>query len=294
MIFKLYELWENPDEILKVQGAFDEKLKALGIKLSNKYKAKIVGGNIKLGSMGSFSKLYGDNEYDTKGAFDKDYVDINNIENKDAYKELATLKGSCGNYCEGCKNACYVAKSYLRYSTVVQGHSRNSAAMRNLERAFYDLDNQLSRKRIPFKIIRVHQSGEFESEDEFRLWCNLARRHPETTFYVYTKAYDLIEKPMEEGYAPDNFHILISVWENFGVEEFKRYSKYNNVKAFACIGKDDNGKLYDYESNNDLHITSYCTAYDKNGHLDHRVTCDKCKKCFSDKVGGKVIGCYEH
>ena len=41
-----------------------------------------------------------------------------------------------------------------------------------------------------------------------------------------------------------------------------------------------------------IEITSMCGAYDEKGKMNHNVTCDKCKKCFS--VNNKCVGCYEH
>lgn len=226
-------------------------------------------GNIKLGKkMGTWSKLMGN---------DAIYIDRLGIE----------VSGSCGKHCNGCKNDCYVKKSY-RYPSVKYGHAINTLAMRlDLAKVFADLNNQLTRKRVPFEMVRINQSGELESVEEFEMWVELARLHPETKFYLYTKAYDIVTDTLLSGKVPANMTILVSVWHEYGVEEFKKLAHLENVKAFVY----DDG--FDYESKG-IQIKTYCKAYDLNGKLDHNVTCDKCQKCFNRLSGCKVVGTYPH
>lgn len=228
-------------------------------------RAKFAGGNIKLGNMGSFSKLYGNAVYDTN---------------------YGAVTGTCGHYCEGCSKACYVRKSY-RYGSVINGHARNTLAFRNdIYSAFADLDAQLSRKRKKWDVVRINQSGEIESVAELLEWINTARKHPESFFYMYTKNFDALDAVVRAGVnVPDNFALLVSVWHQYGVAEFNKYKALPWVRAFVYM--DD----YDYESVGIVPDTM-CNAYDKSGKMDHRITCDKCRKCFDSRF--KIIGCYEH
>ena len=232
------------------------------------FKAKLCDGNIKLGNMATFSKLMGDDDYITP---------------------VGIVKGSCGKHCAGCKHACYVKKSY-RYPSVVLGHARNTLAMRlDIDQAFNDIDKQLSRKRHPFAVVRVHQSGEIESPLELLKWVLLARKHPESVFYTYTKnfnaVYALISSIRNGFEMPDNFIINLSVWHEYGMKEYEDLKEYSFIKAFVYMDG------FDYESNG-LNIQTTCTAYDNDGKLNHAITCDKCKKCFGKTF--KVIGCLDH
>ena len=231
-------------------------------------KARIAGnGNIKLGkSMGVWSTLMGDDTYTVK---------INGIE--------TSVKGTCGHHCAGCKGNCYVKKSY-RYPSVVLGHARNTLAIRNVEKCFQDLDGQLTRKRKPFDIIRIDQSGEIENDDQFAMWVKLANNHKETNFYIYTKNYDVVIPALLAGIVPDNMTVLISIWHTFGVNEYQKVKHLENVKAFVY---DDN---YEYG----FTMNTYCTAYNEKGKLDHNITCEKCRKCFNRLNSCKVIGCKSH
>ena len=227
--------------------------------------ARLAGGNIKLGNMATFSKLYGDMTHHSK--------------------KWGDVVGSCGGHCAGCKNACYVRRSY-RYPSVVDGHARNTLAFReNIVKAFSDIDGQLSRKRTPFDVVRINQSGEIETAFELLLWVRLAQKHPETRFYVYTKNYEAVYTLASGAeIVPDNFTILISVWHEYGLKEYRLFENLPYIKAFAYMDG------YDYEEAG-LHIETTCKAYE-GGKLNHAITCDKCKKCFAGRA--RVIGCHDH
>lgn len=220
-------------------------------------------GNTKLGDMGTFSKLYGSRMYNTC---------------------LGAVLGSCGDHCKGCERLCYVGKSY-RYASVINGHARNTLAFRmDIKKAFEDLNNQINRKRKPFKVIRINQSGEIESFTELFCWMLLAQMHPEIQFYLYTKNFEAVRE-LTKSAVPSNLTILISVWHEYGIPEFLEFKKYPYIKAFVYMDG------FDYTAYG-LEVETMCTAYDVNGKMDHRITCDKCKKCFNSKF--QIIGCFDH
>ena len=230
-------------------------------------KAKIASnGNIKLGAhMGTFSKLYGNDTFDTV---------------------FGPVTGTCGGHCEGCKHACYVRKSY-RYGSVINGHARNTLAFReNLDNAFFDIISQLRRKRKPFKQIRINQSSEIESFAEFVWWIVTARENPDTDFYIYTKNYEVVREVINQRVSvPENFTCLISIWHEYGIAEYLEFSSQKWIKAFVYMDG------FDYSAYG-LVIETMCTAYDENGKLNHDITCDKCQKCIRSRF--KIIGCLEH
>lgn len=243
-----------------------------------KYIAKMTkNGNIKIGNtMWSWNKLAGSGE-------------------------ISGCKGTCGVHCTGCynkdnpkKSPCYVFKSYVQYgwenSTVVKAHIRNTNIMRNdINKAFEDINEQIRRAKIKPSAIRIHASGELEEEIELKKWIETAKSFPNIPFYIYTKAYELVDSVLSDiknknEYLPKNFFINISVWHKEGVD---LYNKWKELDGIRCFVYDDG---YDY--NKDLKIDCYCPAYDKNGKLSHDLTCDKCKICFQNKA--KVCGCYSH
>lgn len=228
--------------------------------------ARLTGGNIKLGNMATFNKLYGNDEFMT---------------------EYGKIAGSCGDHCRGCKAACYVRKSY-RYPSVIKGHARNTAAMRlDMKKAFSDIDAQLSRKRTPYNVVRIHQSGEIESTDELINWVKIAARHPETRFYIYTKNFQALRGLIESGETiTSNFTLLISIWHEIGIDEYNQYKNHDFIKAFVY---DDHNFNYAAAG---LNIQAYCPAYDENGKMNHEKTCEKCGLCIHSNA--KIIGCHDH
>lgn len=240
-------------------------------------KPKICGGNIKLGNMGSWSTLYSDQMF---------YIDKFNMD----------IQGTCGKHCTGCKEECYVKHSY-RYGSVMVRHGVNTYWLtHNLRETFKTLDKQLTRMRKKFNYVRINQSGELTSEAEFREWCWLASKHPESKFYVYTKATEYVEPALkEDSIVPANLTILVSIWHEYGIAEYVRLSKYPQIKCFVY----DDG--YDYTEKG-INIQTYCKAYKetkgKNGKvkvvLDHDVTCEKCQKCIKLSDNTKIVGCKAH
>lgn len=243
----------------------------------NTYTYVFRKGNIKLGTSGklvTWSTLMGD-----------DSVFIPNL----GY----SVTGTCPKGCT-CTPNCYVKKSYNRFPLSAPfGHAKNTLGLRSCpDKVFADLDAQLTNnetnKRIKRKIeiVRLNQSGDIETEYEFFMWCELAKKHKKIVFYVYTKNYAVAEQCIVNGYVgglPSNFHILYSIWGNNGVKEYERVKNYRNVHAFVyCDG------------NELVKPKTFCPAYKEKGKLDHNWTCEKCKKCFSTAQCNKVIGCTDH
>lgn len=240
------------------------------------YTAKFVkNGNIKIGdTMWSWNKLAGSGI-------------------------ISGCKGTCGEYCQGCynkenpkKSSCYVFKSYVQYGwdsgTPVKSHIRNTKIMReNIEQAFADIRLQLQRAKKKPSAVRIHASGELENSRELEMWLQTASMYPNIPFYIYTKAFNIVDEVLSSYKGtdiPKNFFINISVWHDNGIETYNKWKHLDNVRAFVY----DDG--YDYGEK--IKINCYCPAYDKNGKLSHELTCDKCKICFQKKA--KVCGCYSH
>ena len=235
----------------------------------NKHEFRFVtkkGNNVKLGNIASWSTVYS-----AKPVF---------IKYMNGY-----VQGTCGKECSnknGCEKACYVDRSYYK-PCVPYGHAMNTIGLRTArEKVFADLDKQLTKSRT-ISMVRLNQSGDIESENEFLMWCRLAEKHPNVKFYIYTKQYKHVERPLLNGMVPNNFQINYSIWHKHGVEDFNRVKHIKNVSAFVY----DDGELY-----MNIPKADYCAAYDDKGHMNHKITCAVCKKCLNGKT--KVIGCKAH
>lgn len=281
------------NELVKMTKKQLKELKKLVLK-----GAKIKGGtaadNIKLGEMGSWAMLFGSCDW---------YIPELDV----------TVKGTCGEYCQGCfnpenikKSPCYVTKSYVMRTnknddgtagdiqqnpcTVKLGHAYRTIAMTMFRKdLLLSLDKQLTNKRKKFEVVRINESGEFTCYEDLAMWCELAKRHPETVFYVYTKNYKAVRKALINGVVPGNLYINISIWHQLGIEAYLEMKDHPQIRAFVLVDEEWTVERYNRKG---IEITSMCMAYDENGKMNHAVTCDKCKKCFS--ANNKCVGCFEH
>lgn len=234
-------------------------------------KPKIIGGgNIKLGNnplFGSWSTMKGGDD------------EIRYVNKYEGY-----CSGTCGECAKHCSKSCYVNVSY-RYGSVIQRHAVNAVYIKeDLKKTFEILDDQLSRKKEKFQIIRINQSGELTGYKELKAWVDLAIKHPETVFYVYTKNYKAVKKLIDSKLeVPNTFTILISIWHKQGVKEFDKWKHLPYIKAFVY----DDGEMY-------VTPQTYCKAYDDKGKLNHDISCEKCRKCFNRNNNHKIIACKDH
>lgn len=82
---------------------------------------------------------------------------------------------TCDRECKGC----YAIKAQKRFPAVL------SSRQRNLEYSKTDeFSIELTRN---MKFVRIHESGEFYSQEYIDKWYNIARGKPEVIFYTYTK-----------------------------------------------------------------------------------------------------------
>lgn len=227
-------------------------------------------GNTKIGAIWSFSTLMGNESV---------HIDYNGF--------VADIVGTCGGYCEGCKKSCYVRNSY-RYPSVKYGHAWNTIAIRDdIASAFLDLKGQIERARNKPEAVRIHVSGEFENIYELIMWDALARTFPNVRFYVYSKAYDIMEEYLNNYIKPENLVINVSVWHEYGIEFYKKYAHMEGIRAFVYNDGFNYGEF-------GLYADSKCPAYDENGKTIEGVTCQKCGLCMGKRENRKVTFCNAH
>lgn len=266
--------------------------KALVQKLKNRIlKAARISSakNIKLGNMGSWSLLFGNIDW---------YI-----------PELGlSCKGTCGEYCKGCfnkdnpkKSDCYVCKQYIRYSdknigiekskcTIKLGHAYRTLAITLFRNELLvSLHKQLTNMKKKFLTVRINESGELTCYEDLEMWCKLAILHPETKFYIYTKNYPAVQNAVDNSIIPRNMFINISVWHECGIAEYKKMEKHPQIRAFVLLDSEWTVGKY---AERKLTVDAICGAYNEFGVMNHNLTCDKCKLCYSQTR--KVVGCYKH
>ena len=70
--------------------------------------------------------------------------------------------------------------------------------------------SEVQHKKMIGKYVRIHDAGDFFSEDYLKLWLDIARQTPDVTFYCYTKEVSLFKRVVEPN-CPANFRYLYSM-----------------------------------------------------------------------------------
>jgi len=104
-----------------------------------------------------------------------------------------------------CHLACYALSGTYRFSNVRARHEANLAyVLDDLPRWHDHMCWELSRRKRTFTWVRIHDSGDFFSDDYTNAWLSIIRNTPEMAFYAYTKEVDRFRRLVEPD-PPGNF-----------------------------------------------------------------------------------------
>lgn len=108
-----------------------------------------------------------------------------------------------------CAQLCYARSGTYNFSNVKKAHVRNlESVINDPEKWKAELTNELKAKRYQGgKSVRIHDSGDFFSEQYFLLWLDIAKENPHVFFYAYTKEVAMVKKHE----LPENFVIIFSM-----------------------------------------------------------------------------------
>jgi hypothetical protein len=109
-----------------------------------------------------------------------------------------------------CGGLCYAKVGAYQFRNVKEAH------MKKLQWVLDDpdgwqgaLDDELKKKKYRGKFIRIHDAGDFFSEDYAKRWMTLARINQQCKFYAYTKEVDLFKNKLSH-LQPSNFVTIFS------------------------------------------------------------------------------------
>ena len=108
-----------------------------------------------------------------------------------------------------CAQLCYARSGTYNFSNVKKAHTRNLESIVDDPQGWKNqLTNELKAKRYQGgKSVRIHDSGDFFTEQYFLLWLDIAKENPHVFFYAYTKEVAMVKKHQ----LPDNFVIIFSM-----------------------------------------------------------------------------------
>lgn len=260
-------------------------------------------GNTKIGEgIASFSTLPGNAEH--------------MISTKD--KGLLTdIPGTCSKFCDGCFNGgCYAVRdAKLHHNATIPAWGENTLLLR-AGRLWDELDAYLTlknakaikalragqplqeaRKLARIKILRQHVSGEIESADDLRHWVALARKHPETVIYVYTKNFDALGEYLDAGEDfPENYVVNVSQWHGVADAFLAKYG-WAKLNVFTYDDSKKKGCDLPQAEKDRLAALPHCPAVLPNGRHaklpdGNDVTCTVCGRCT--RKTGREVAVYAH
>lgn len=132
---------------------------------------------------------------------------------------------TCPN-CSQCRKACFAAKAEYQYPQAKASRERNYQASGDC--GFVDSIVRITEKSGK-SLVRIHESGDFYSQEYADKWAEIAKRLPNVFFYCYTKS----------PYRPiaGNINIVESILPdgsvNFGNAEYVQ-EKAGKYQAFIC------------------------------------------------------------
>jgi hypothetical protein len=112
-----------------------------------------------------------------------------------------------------CAPLCYARKGTYQFSNVRGRHISNLLRiLDDLEAWELEMSTELDHPRFQGGHIRIHDAGDFFSDAYLEAWLRIARAHPETIFYCYTKEIDRFRRLVEPA-ALSNFRSVYSFGE---------------------------------------------------------------------------------
>jgi len=158
---------------------------------------------------------------------------------------------TCSNATPLCTKYCYSNKAWRQYPRVRETRNKNFIA--SMQDDFVDrMVEKIQYMNI--MVFRVHESGDFYSNEYLQKWFEIVRRIPNIKFFAWSKAWNL-----DWSEKPGNFIVYWSIWP-----DSKDIPKEGN---FAYVEDSDNEE-FDYEIPDGFH----CPYPEK--------TCDICMFCF--------------
>ncbi|WP_336160047.1 GP88 family protein [Amycolatopsis sp. VC5-11] len=104
-----------------------------------------------------------------------------------------------------CASMCYATQGTFRFSNVLSRHQDNLRFVLEDLAGWEDaMTTELRSARYTNKWVRVHDSGDFFSDDYTEAWLRVMRASPGTGFYAYTKEVRRFKRLVEPN-PPANF-----------------------------------------------------------------------------------------
>jgi hypothetical protein len=104
-----------------------------------------------------------------------------------------------------CVKDCYAQKgNYIRFPKVAEGMEQRYTLTKSLNFVAL-MDIEINKRKVD--AVRIHDSGDFYSNEYVEKWVNIAMLNPNVNFYAYTKSVPLFKGRN----LPKNMDIIFSI-----------------------------------------------------------------------------------
>ena len=128
-----------------------------------------------------------------------------------------------------CRRTCYDLKACKMYPNVLPAREHNFQCSQG-SGFIDDICKQITSRRNPVKVFRIHSGGDFYSIAYFKKWLVIADRNPAIQFFAFTKHYDLFKLSRS-----DNFRLIASVYYD------EKRTPPKHAPVFETVRKGDTG-----------------------------------------------------
>ena len=111
---------------------------------------------------------------------------------------------------------CFSANQEMQYDEVRKNRWHNSDLLK-MANGYIEMADLIERSLEYFfgingicEYVRIHESGDFYSEEYFKAWMEVSKRMPDTKFYAYTKAVNYVKKYKSDIDKLPNFTLTLS------------------------------------------------------------------------------------
>lgn len=109
-----------------------------------------------------------------------------------------------------CAAFCYAKNGTFMFKNVLKAHvEKLELVLYRLEEWVVMMNDELSKPKYVDKYIRIHDGGDFFSEEYALAWMRIANNNPQCIFYAYTKEVQLFKEGIADQVA-DNFIVIYS------------------------------------------------------------------------------------
>lgn len=196
-----------------------------------------------------------------------------------------------------CEKICYAVKASKMYKNVAPHRLSNYAWVNNYldtPTGWMLLGDELAARiqKLPAKVntVRIHEAGDFFTEDYVTAWLDAASQCPDIQFYAYTRSYEIVNRAVIDWdidtRLPSNFILLASL--DTTTDMLTKASIQARYDYTGHIKRD----RFDYFKYYGADMPWWCHTFEivQKGKISNCIQdCTKCNMCFNPKLKNRKL-----